>query len=548
MISFIIFIVDVFTKRSQMNKTIYPKKLLTLQVLLLLVVTGNSQSLSESFDSPAFPPAGWANTHTIGANTSAVWERATANAPGGDVNFIPFSVDPHSGAGMIVFRSYNFPSGNGALLASPAVNLAGKGAQIVTFWMYRDDGHTDADSVSVYINTAQHLAGASFLGKVQRYIGNAPVENGSAGWYQYHFTIPLNYNTGTNYILFNAVGRFGNNMFIDDITVEDNPVAVCSGAPVAGNISGAGSVCAGNTFTLTNPGATEVPGVNYAWQSADNGNGPWTNIPGQTNFAEAPGLTQTSATWYRLVDTCSASGLSAISNVLPVTMNTLEQCYCKPPVVTLHSTADDYITNVAITGTALNASNGTNALTGYTQVPPTPGNNTADLQPGTVYNIIATVANGPAQVAAWIDFDRNGTFDAGEFFDLAVSGATATGSITVPANAVAGLTGLRIRGRSSAFSNADACTTFGSGETEDYVVNISGVTYTFTGTGSWNLASNWSNNSIPPATLPAGSAIVINHVVGGQCILNVTQTVAAGATLTVLTGKNLIVAGQVSIQ
>ena len=530
-----------------MNKTTLPKKLLIVPVLLLLAFAGNSQLLSESFDSPTFPPSGWVNTHTIGADVSAVWERATANTSGGTVNDNLFFVDPHSGAGMAIFRSYDFAEGNGAFLASPAVSLAGKGAQIITFWMYRDDGLTEADSVSVYINTARSLTGAGFLGKVQRYIGNDPAESEAAGWYKYSFAIPLNYNTATNYILFNAVGRYGNNIFIDDITVEDNPVAVCTGAPEAGTISGAASVCPGTPFTLTNPGATEIPGVHAAWQSAASAGGPWTNIPGQTSFIEATGLTQTITTWYRLVDTCTTSGLSEISNVLQVTMNAQEQCYCRPPAVTLHSLVDDDISNITIAGTTLNASNGTNTGTGYTQVSPTPASNTADLQPATAYNITATVVNSP-QVAVWVDFDRNGTFDMDEFVGLSVSGTTATGNIAVPANAVAGLTGLRIRARSSAFTSADACTSFGSGETEDYVVNILAPVYTFTGTGNWNLASNWSNNTVPPAILPTGSTIVIDHAAGGQCVLNVPQTVSTGATLTVLTGKNLIIAGGLSIK
>jgi GEVED domain len=531
-----------------MKTKTFPQQLLIIPVLFLLGLTGNSQVLSESFDAPTFPPTDWINIHTTGANALAVWERATAGALGGDVNATPFFVDPHSGAGMAAFGSYNFPDGNSAFLASRAVNLAGKGPQIVTFWMYRDDGYTAADSVSVYINTVQQLVGAGFLGKVQRYIGNAPAESGAAGWYKYSFAIPQNYNTAANYIVFNAVSSFGNNMFIDDVTVEDNPVALCSGTPVAGTISGAANVCAGTPFTLTNQGATDVPGINHAWQSAASSSGPWTNIPGQTGFAEAAGLTQTTTTWYRLADTCSASGLSSISNVFPVAMNAQEQCYCKPPAVTLHTLVEDNISNVTITGTSLNASNGTDAITGYTQVSPTPASNTANLQPATVYNITATVINDPEQVAVWVDVDRNGTFDAGEYFNLTLSGNTATGSIAVPADAVAGLTGLRIRARFTPFTSTDACSSFGSGETEDYVVNISGVTYTFTGTGNWSQASNWSNNSIPPATLPASSSIVIDHEVGGQCVLNVPQTVAAGATLTVLTGKNLIIAGQLSIQ
>lgn len=74
------------------------------------------------------------------------------------------------------------------------------------------------------------------------------------------------------------------------------------------------------------------------------------------------------------------------------------------------------------------------------------------------------------------------------------------------------------------------------------------TTYTFTGNGNWNVASNWSSNTIPPNPLPANASIVINHIVGGNCILNISQTISAGAGITVLTGKNLLVQGNLTIQ
>ena len=74
------------------------------------------------------------------------------------------------------------------------------------------------------------------------------------------------------------------------------------------------------------------------------------------------------------------------------------------------------------------------------------------------------------------------------------------------------------------------------------------TTYTFTGNGNWNTASNWSNNTIPPLTLPSGGSIVINHAAGGQCVLNLSQTVLAGGSVTVLTGKNLVVSGALTIK
>ena len=75
-----------------------------------------------------------------------------------------------------------------------------------------------------------------------------------------------------------------------------------------------------------------------------------------------------------------------------------------------------------------------------------------------------------------------------------------------------------------------------------------GNTYTFTGTGNWNIASNWSNNSIPPTVLPSCARIFINPVPGGECILNVTQTIATGGKIIVLSNKKFRIPGNLIMQ
>jgi uncharacterized repeat protein (TIGR01451 family) len=88
---------------------------------------------------------------------------------------------------------------------------------------------------------------------------------------------------------------------------------------------------------------------------------------------------------------------------------------------------------------------------------------------------------------------------------------------------------------------------------DDATVTISGsaaqrITYTFTGDGNWSNPANWSNNKVPPSTLPVFSTVIINHVDGGQCFLDVTQNIATGATLIVNSGKNLVIPGSLEIQ
>lgn len=76
----------------------------------------------------------------------------------------------------------------------------------------------------------------------------------------------------------------------------------------------------------------------------------------------------------------------------------------------------------------------------------------------------------------------------------------------------------------------------------------SGSVYTFTGNGNWSVSTNWLNNTIPPSPLPTGSSIIIDHTVGGQCILNNPQTLSAGSTLTVNSGKNLVLQSSLEIK
>ncbi|UEG51294.1 hypothetical protein LK994_07400 [Ferruginibacter lapsinanis] len=80
-------------------------------------------------------------------------------------------------------------------------------------------------------------------------------------------------------------------------------------------------------------------------------------------------------------------------------------------------------------------------------------------------------------------------------------------------------------------------------------VNYSPSVYTFTGNGSWNTASNWSGNLIPPTTVTGNVEIVIDPLSGGQCLFNAGQVqhVGGGAKLTVKTGKKLNVNGDLNI-
>ena len=95
---------------------------------------------------------------------------------------------------------------------------------------------------------------------------------------------------------------------------------------------------------------------------------------------------------------------------------------------------------------------------------------------GTAYNLNVTTSTAQI-VSVWVDYNQNGTFEATEWAQVSTATTANTAAVmamTVPSGATTGFTIMRIRSRSSGSPNAgtDACSTFASGETEDYWVNL----------------------------------------------------------------------------
>ncbi len=150
-------------------------------------------------------------------------------------------------------------------------------------------------------------------------------------------------------------------------------------------------------------------------------------------------------------------------------INVVQVEYCIPAYTT-GTSAGDYITLVQLG--SINNATGASSSPYYTYY----SNLSTDLTPGSAYTITlspGTYSSGN-YIAVWIDFNRNSVFDAAEKLGtISISPTPATGTLpfTVPADAVAGITRMRVR---EVWNNSsfDACTTYGYGETEDYNVNI----------------------------------------------------------------------------
>ncbi len=255
---------------------------------------------------------------------------------------------------------------------------------------------------------------------------------------------------------------------VDDITVTATALPGCSGAPTAGTTtSSANPACAGTSVTFSLTGATSGAGITYQWQSSPD-NITYTNISGATSSTYT--ATISNAVWGRCHVTCTNSTLSANSTPLQQTLTPFYNCYCTATYT--NGCGIDYISNVTF-----GSINNTSTCTGTT-----PSNITRYLTPnptfyrGFTYPISVTTGGDIEGMRAWVDWNQNIAFAAGETIlngGPTTNPLTTTGSVTIPATATLGQTIMRVLCRyNTAVGTGGACNSFDYGETEDYLITI----------------------------------------------------------------------------
>ena len=246
------------------------------------------------------------DVYTYSSSTSPINSSQVNHTPGGQ-KFAAF------GGEFISVDDYIF---------TPAFNLIAGSSYQFTFW-YDALGSTDWGTIAGYYGTSNTPSGmTNLISEV-----NAPDNN---GYVKYTGTfIPATtgvYNMG---IYCNGFAEFNEFMDIDDIGLTLLPP--CAGMPDAGNITPAGplSGCTGSTIALSNTGAP-VSGAVYQWQMSTISNPTWVDVPGaNTTDFTSPALADT--TYFRLVETCTASGLA--NTTAPVTVNVPKPIYATLPAV-----------------------------------------------------------------------------------------------------------------------------------------------------------------------------------------------------------------------
>ena len=343
-----------------------------------------------------------------------------------------------------------------------------------------------------------------------------------------------------------------------NIQLNFGSIANCAGTPNAGTATGPTGACTGS-FTVSSSGLSTGTGISYQWQSVA-GNCPgagWANIGGA--IAASYSTTQAVATSYRLMTTCSFSGLTNITSCAYVPMNASYNCTCASAATTV---ADEEIFNVTVTGvTTLNqsstcATTGTGAgsvLNMYSNyksgagAPVAPQLGQATSASFSVWVNTCGTFNYNSGLAIFIDGNQDGDFlDLGEKVwnngalanITCVPATVVSNSFLVPAGFTTGLTAMRvIDAEGFAGTTITPCLSYGYGETEDYLVNIVptppcvGTPAAGTATGTPALACNATLISLNATGLTSAPGITYQWQANNASLGGWTNLPAGGITV-----------------
>lgn len=445
--------------------------------------------------SPAFiNPTGtytWGETEDYFVNittapASLVWsEGATALGTTPSISYNSSVIGPHtinfaasSAVGGCILNSSNAVVTVNAIPTAPSIN------------------NSIQCGTKVPTNVATSTAGALGSGTFNWYTtptGGTPVETTTGG-------IMQTYQVATTTTLYvSEMSVAGCESARSPFLVTVNPIDpifasasatsnVCVNTPVALNVTKTGNQ---NTYVYSWSATPQVNSGLAAGSTAASLNVPIVAIPSAagtyaykvTGTEVATGCAVTSTVSVSVIDPWNgytafiAPATASICNGTSVTLSafvlgnqTLPTGYCA-----VTNAGGACITNVSfhtLNNTTTCAATGTN----YTDYPSSVA--TTNVAPGQTYTFsIATPSSGgytTAITSVWFDWNRDGVFDASEWYQPYVDGNAGSIPITVPANAAMGLTKMRVRSRGAFNQNGanDACLIMGSGETEDYSINV----------------------------------------------------------------------------
>lgn len=365
-------------------------------------------------------------------------------------------------------------------LFTPAFELDSAITYKFSFW-YIADGASGFDTLRAVLADRPNEAGITVLGTAVTSVNNTTYR-------QYSAQIKPA-QSGVQYFGISVKGTASPFFLsVDDINI--NQLVPCSGTPTIGSITGPSSLCPGEGFTLTANGYnTNISGTSLQWQVANSCAGPWRNIAGATDptYDVPAGVSRSQA--YRVVVTCANSGASATSPCFLMAIAPFYNCLCTSAA---GNAVNEDIAQVQIGGfftypipspapPLTNNPQANATYTDYTSLAPIP------LTKGSTYSLdvsqFSSNTLGANTLKAFIDYNHNTVYDTATETLVRIGAAanstnvpSHSGSFTVPTTAQVGINRLRfVLSRTPSINAVRPCATYGSGETEDYLVEISGT-------------------------------------------------------------------------
>jgi len=237
----------------------------------------------------------------------------------------------------------------------------------------------------------------------------------------------------------------------------------------------------GLTITNISPTTAEIvwdpfPGATYMLRYRKVGIPSWTNISTVTNTYTLTGLTELTKYEMQVVNICNGTPGTYTP---PYFFTTPTVIYCQ---MSSGSSAAEYISKVTVKPNGKPVMENVSGASTYTNYTSTPAAFIELIQGSTGNEITIEkkwVGNSQDEgIAVWIDFNRNGYFDINERVFTSPPNTTSpvTGTFSVPADAFVSMTDYKYVVMRVAMQKGNIpvnCTSFDSGEVEDYTVRIS---------------------------------------------------------------------------
>lgn len=252
---------------------------------------------------------------------------------------------------------------------------------------------------------------------------------------------------------------------IGNATVSASASACTTSAPT-------GITVTGITRTSASVNWTALVGATYSVMYRKVGTATWTTVPVSTNSYNISGLTEATQYEVQVANVCSAS-VGSYSASTNFTTSPFAKCS-----ITGTNAADEYISNVTVTGAGMSPVSNSSSNTPYTDYTTDPSKLITLMSGSTGNNVSITKGWTGSQyndgVTAWIDFNKDGVFSSSEVIYTSAPSIVSpvSGTFSVPADAYTeGNVIMRVvLGYESQPSSG--CSNQQYGEVEDYPVLI----------------------------------------------------------------------------